>query len=179
MPRSVFERHRPIGRPRAAGSPVVAAMLTGFTIAVMLVLLAAATARLRRVPVGGALPASLAALDVVRGPMHVRAPVALLYIDRSCAHCRPAAIRFDSLVRRTRVSAYIVSNDRRDSGAALERYAALAGVRATGLALDTGHALAHAERLAAVPALVLVDRFGTANVVYGAPVRLTRTGASP
>jgi hypothetical protein len=179
MSRSVFERHRPVARPRAAASPVVAAMLTGFTIAVMLVLLAAATTRFRRAPVGGVLAAPLAALDVVRGPTHVAAPVALLYIDRSCPQCRAAAIGFDSLVRGTRASAYIVSNDRRDSAAALQRYAAAAGLRATGLALDTGRALANAEQLVGVPALVLVDRFGAANVIYGAPVRLTRTAASP
>jgi hypothetical protein len=165
-----------VSRPRAAGSPAVAAALTGLAIALTLVLLAAATARLRRVP---AARVPLASLDVVRGPAHVTAPVALLYIDRSCPHCRPAAIRFDSLARATRVPAFIVSNDRRDSAAALARYAASAGVRATGLALDTGHALARAERLAAVPVLVLVDRFGAATIAYGAPFRLTRTGASP
>jgi hypothetical protein len=176
MSRSVFDPRRPAPRARAARSPAVAATLVAFGVAISLVLVAAAATRIRRVG-GGRAP--LGALAVVRGPARVTAPVALLYIDRSCSHCRPAVIRFDSLARVAGVPAFIVSNDRRDSAAALERYAAQAGVRASGLALDTAHALARAARLSAVPVLVVVDAFGAATITYGAPVRLTHTGASP
>jgi hypothetical protein len=169
--------HRTRFEARRSGPPVV----TVFGVAILLVMVAGAAARvrLRRVPPTTSVPAPLAALEVVRGPARVTAPVALLYIDRACPRCRPAAARFDSLARADRVNAFIVSNDRRDSAAALERYASQAGVRASGLALDTAHAFAHAERLGAVPVLVLVDAFGGATITYGAPVRLTHTGAGP
>ena len=166
--------HRTRFEARRSGPPVVAVL--GVATLLVLVAGAAARVRLRHVP---AVRAPLAALEVVRGPAHVTAPVALLYIDRACPRCRPAAARFDSLARADRLNAFIVSNDRRDSAGALERYAGQAGVRASGLALDTAHAFAHAERLGAVPVLVLVDAFGGATISYGAPVRLTHTGADP
>jgi hypothetical protein len=161
---------------RAPSASPVATALTALGVGIGLVVLVGAATRLRRVP---AVPVPLAALQVVRGPVRVTAPVALLYIDRSCLYCRAAVVRFDSLVRASRARAFIVSNDRRDSAGALARYAARVGVRASGLALDTGHVLAHAERLNAVPVLVVVDQFGAATIAYGAPFRLTRTGAGP
>jgi hypothetical protein len=121
----------------------------------------------------------LAGLEVVRGAAQVRGPVALLYIDPACPHCRPAAIAFDSLVRATGTPAFIVAGDPRDSARALMRYADAAGVQASGLALDTAHLLAHAAALKAVPVLITVDRLGIGTLSYGAPVRLTHTGASP
>jgi hypothetical protein len=146
-------------------------------VAILMVVLAAVGARLRRMPSTTAL--ALRSLVVVRGAAPVRPPVALLYVDRACPHCRPAALRFDSLARTARVPAFIVSTDRLDSAAALARYADALGVGSAGLALDTGHLLAHAARLRAVPVVVLVDRLGQVTVTYGAPVRLTRTRDSP
>jgi hypothetical protein len=88
-------------------------------------------------------------------------------------------VAFDSLVRASGSTGFVVAGDPRDSAGALERYAADAGVVASGLALDTAHALARAAAFKAVPALITVDRLGIGTVSYGAPVRLTHTGASP
>src|SRR5271156_578013 len=107
-----FDRRRPAAqRPRAPGVAV--------GVAILMVVLAAVGARLRRMPSATAL--ALRSLVVVRGAAPVRPPVALLYVDRACPHCRPAATRFDSLARTARVPAFIVSTDRLDSAAALAR----------------------------------------------------------
>jgi hypothetical protein len=146
-------------------------------VGVGLVVLAVAAVRLEVAPRTPVLP--LEELAVVRGASRVKGPVALLYIDRACPRCRPAVVAFDSLVRASGTSGFVVVGDRRDSAGALVRYAADAGVVASGLALDTAHTLARAAALRAVPVLITVDRLGIGTVSYGTPVRLTHTGASP
>jgi hypothetical protein len=141
-------------------------------VAVVMVVLAGAAARMRSVVPARAVP--VGALVVVRGGERVEAPVALLYVDRGCGHCAAAVGRFDSLVRSEGVSGFIVSHEHVDSGAALERYADGLGVTASGLAIDTAYTVAKAARLRAVPVLVMVSRAGLATVSYGVPGRLPR-----
>jgi hypothetical protein len=141
-------------------------------VAVVMVVLAGAAARMRSVPPTRAVP--VGALVVVRGGERVEAPVALLYVDRGCGHCAAAVERFDSLVRAGAVRGFIVSHENVDSGAALERYADALGVTASGLAMDTAYTVAKAARLRAVPVLVTVNRAGLATVSYGLPDRLAR-----
>lgn len=146
--------------------------MVAIAVAVAMVALAGAAARIRSVPPPRAVP--VGALVVVRGGTRVEAPVALLYVDRGCGHCAAAVERFDSLVRSGSVRGVIVSHEHRDSGAALARYADGLGVMASGLAIDTAYTIAKAAGLRAVPVLVSVDRAGLATVSYGVPDRLAR-----
>jgi hypothetical protein len=170
MPPSALDRHRAARHRRRSPLAVVG-------IGLALVLLLGAAVRLRWAQRTAILP--LDALVVVRGPIRVTPPVALLYIDRACPHCRPAVARFDSLARAAHIPAFIVAGDARDSAIALVRYADATGAQSTGLALDTAQTLAHAAALKAVPVLVMVDRLGLGTVTYGTPLRLTRTRDSP
>jgi hypothetical protein len=73
-------------------------------------------------------------------------PTALLFVSRGCAHCLAAAARFDSMTTRRGVRAVLVV----DSGS----WAAVAPH--VMLARDSGHALARALSIRAVPALVSI-----------------------
>jgi hypothetical protein len=71
-------------------------------------------------------------------------PTALLFVSRGCGHCLAAAARFDSLTTRLGVRAVLVV----DSGS----WAKVAPH--VTLARDSGHALARALSIRAVPAFV-------------------------
>jgi hypothetical protein len=121
-----------------------------------------------RVPHPHVRPLALGTLHVVGGGPPISAPAVLLYVDRRCSHCRTAAARLDSVGRATGARAVLVAGEPSDSAGALVRYGAALGLRAT-LALDTGHVLARAAGVQAVPVLLFVDRAGAATLMYGVP----------
>lgn len=159
---------RPVGAALTGQPPVGAAPMLALAAGIFAATIALLALVVARVPHPHPRPLALRSLLVVGGRPPISAPAVLLYIDRRCSHCRTAAARLDSVGRATGARAVLVAGEPRDSADALAHYGAALGLHAT-LALDTGHVLARAAAIEAVPVLVAVDRAGAATLTYGVP----------